>query len=141
MREKTSDWMMSDVITTTAEQPLRDAVALMRRHNIRHLCVVGACCRLVGVLTDRDVKRTLPSAAAGSAREDYELALDGLTVQQAMTRDPVTARPGGALGVTAEAMLRGKFGMIPVVVDSGRLVGVVTQTELLRALLRLLRAQ
>lgn len=131
---KTSDWMKTDLVTVAEEAPLREAVDLMTRYQVSHLCVVGAGIRLRGVLSDRDLKRIF-SFSAGHC----DAALEQLTVKEVMTRDPVAARPTDPLDVTVDAMLTGELGMVPVLIPNGRLVGEVREADLLRAFRKLIR--
>src|SRR6185436_20495926 len=82
------DVMTRDVVTLTPEHTLRDAIDLLRSKRIRHLPVVEAQ-RLVGIVTDRDVKRATPSVLAGWDRAQYDDMLLTIKVSQLMTREPI----------------------------------------------------
>ena len=123
--------MTSSVVTLAPEETLRDAINLLRSKRIRHLPVVEAK-KLVGIVTDRDVKRATPSVLAGAVRDEYDNALLAIKVAQFMTRDPITVTRKSALKAAVEIFIERKVGALPVV-DDGRLVGILTEIDILRA--------
>ena len=133
---KASDRMTRDVVTLDEEQSLRDAISLQQRHKIRHIPVV-ADGGLVGILTDRDLKRASPSLLSGISQEDYDELLDTTSVAQVMTRNPHTVTPTTPLKDVAKTLIDNKFGSLPVT-DNDQLVGIITDIDLLRALYELL---
>ena len=72
---KIAEVMSRSVVTLQPEQTLRDAVELLRSKHIRHLPVVEDG-RLIGIVTDRDVKRATPSLLSGVDRDEYDRVLD-----------------------------------------------------------------
>jgi CBS domain-containing protein len=123
--------MTRDVVTLEQGQSLRDAMGVMQRHRIRHAPVLDGD-RLVGILTDRDVKRATPSLLSGIDREQYDRVLSQTRVGQVMTRNPYSVTPTTSLRDAVKLFVDRKFGALPVV-EAGRLVGILTQTDLLRA--------
>lgn len=97
---------------------------MMRTHNIRHLPVQEEG-KLVGLLTDRDVK--LASSFAGAATGD-------LTVEDAMTPNPHCVTPQAPLDEVAELMAKHKYGCVIVQQENGKVVGIFTATDALRFL-------
>lgn len=128
-----ASWMSTEVRTVDCDASLREAYELMQRSHVHHLVVTDRDHRVCGVLSDRDVRRAMPSVFASTSAAEFEAILDRIRVGQVMTRDPVTAEPHDSLMHAARAMLEGRFSMLPVVAD-GRLLGVITDTDLLRAL-------
>ena len=126
------DVMTRSVVALTPEQTLRDALDLFRSKKIRHLPVVQDS-RLIGIVTDRDVKRATPSLLSGADSNDYDRVLDNTKVAQIMTRDPMTVTPDTPLKAAVKIFIERKVGALPVVADSA-LVGIVTQIDLLRVL-------
>jgi acetoin utilization protein AcuB len=124
------DVMTRDVVTLTPEQTLRDAINLMRSKRIRHLPVVEGP-MLVGIVTDRDVKRATPSVLTGVEHDDYDNSLLTIRVAQVMTREPVTVSGRSSLKSAVEIFVNARYGALPVV-DNGRLVGIVTDIDILR---------
>ena len=125
--------MTRSVETVSREQTLRDAVDLLLSRHIRHLPVVDADLRLVGIVTDRDVKRATPSLHSGVDRTAYERVLDETRVAQFMTKDPWVVSPGTTVKEAARVLIDSKVGALPVV-DDGRLVGIISDIDLLRVL-------
>ena len=124
--------MTCPVVTVNEDQSLRDAIALMQRHRIRHLPVVSSG-GMVGILTDRDVKRATPSLLTGVSQEEYDQVLNETHVGQVMTRNPFTVTPSTNLRDAVKILLDRRFNGVPVV-EKGRLLGMLTATDLLRTL-------
>ena len=122
--------MTGSVMTLAPEQTLREAIDLMRSKRIRHLPVVEAK-KLVGIVTDRDVKRATPSVLSGVGKDDYDNALLTIRVAQFMTREPITVSRKSALKAAVEIFIEKKVGALPVV-DNDRLVGILTEIDILR---------
>jgi acetoin utilization protein AcuB len=135
---KVSEVMTRTVVTLTPEQTLRDAVELLRSKHIRHLPVVEDS-RLIGILTDRDVKRATPSLLSGVDRDEYDRVLDETKIGQIMTREPMTVTPETGLKAAVKIFIDHKVGALPVVSD-GLLVGIITEIDLLRVFHGMLKA-
>jgi CBS domain-containing protein len=127
--------MTTDLETLNQESVLRDAVEMAMVRKIRHLPVLDGDSRLVGIVTDRDIKRALPSPLEGTAPDDYETFLTNTKVTQVMTREPFTVEPDTPLYQAVQLMVEKKVGGLPVV-SQGRLVGIFTQTDALKVFLR-----
>jgi CBS domain-containing protein len=124
------DVMTREVVTLTPEQTLRDAIEVLRREHIRHLPVVEGN-KLLGIVTDRDVKRATPSVLTGVGNDDYNKSLLTITVAQLMTREPITVPGGSSLKSAVETLINSRVGALPVV-DDGYLVGILTDSDVLR---------
>jgi acetoin utilization protein AcuB len=133
---KAADVMTREVVTIGPQQPLRDALALFQRLRIRHLPVVEEG-RVVGIVTDRDLKRTTPSRVSGANVDDFDRVLDQVTIGQVMTKEPWVVGPEADLKFVAAVLVDKKYGALPVVRD-GALVGIVSDIDLLRLLIKLL---
>lgn len=125
--------MNRSVETLSPTQTLREVLELLRTHRIRHLPVVDGNSRLVGIVSDRDVKRATPSLHSGVDRKSYERVLEETTVAQFMTREPTAIAPDTSLKKVVRILVDSKVGALPVV-DGGRLLGIVTDIDLLRYL-------
>jgi acetoin utilization protein AcuB len=129
-----ADEMMSrDVITIEATQSIADAVEVLGEHDLRHLPVLSRG-RLVGMLSDRDVRslgltRALDGATIAQAHERMRW-----TVARAMSADVATVAPETELVEVIDAMLEGGVGALPVVAASDdELLGIVSYVDVLRA--------
>jgi acetoin utilization protein AcuB len=129
------NWMSTEVIAVDASGAMKDANQLLREHKIRMLPVLEEG-KLVGVITDRDLKRA--SASDANALDVYELLylLSKIRVREIMAQNPVTVPPDFTVEETAEILLRHKISGVPVVAG-GAVVGVITQSDIFRALIRL----
>lgn len=124
--------MTRKVVTLAPQDTLREAIAALQRHHIRHIPIVEDDL-VVGILTDRDVKRATPSLLSGVDQEQFDRVLRQTRVAQVMTRNPFTITPGTTLRDAAKILVDRRFGALPVV-EEGKLVGIITGTDLLRAL-------
>ena len=124
--------MTRPVITMAEDQTLREAIALMQRHRIRHVPIVSGD-SVMGILTDRDVKRATPSLLSGVNQDEFDRVLNTTTVSHVMTRNPYTVTPSTSLRDAVKLMLDRRFSSLPVV-EAGRLIGMLTITDLLRTL-------
>jgi acetoin utilization protein AcuB len=125
------DVMHADVVTVAPRSTLAEAFELARQRGIRHLPVVDGGV-LVGIVSDRDLKRALPPGTAAPAPE-----LAGLAVERLMTRPVITTGPTVSVEEAARVMVSEKISALPVT-DGGRLVGIVTETDVVALLVRAL---
>lgn len=123
------DAMTRHVVWVDPEYNLADAAELMKEWNIRHLPVV-ANNQVVGVLSDRDVLLRSSLDADGCVVVD-----NGSSVGEVMSPDPHTCSPRNSVGNLAATMVERKIDSLPVVDDSGELLGLVTSTDLLEILI------
>jgi acetoin utilization protein AcuB len=127
--------MTKDPLTLSPEDTLMTAVELMRSHHFRRIPVLlGGT--VVGILAQGDVKRALPSPLQGS-EEDYEQVMHLTPISQIMIRDPVTVEADHPLLEAAQTLNKTKYGALPVLRE-GRLVGILTDTDLSRCLVDVL---
>lgn len=111
---------------------MKKAMDLLKEHEIRHLPVLKDGERLVGILSERDIKQASPSpATALEIREIYYL-LDKVKVKQIMTRRPYTISSSAPIEEAALIMREKKIGCLPVI-EEGKLVGIITETDILDA--------
>jgi acetoin utilization protein AcuB len=130
------DFMIAPVTRLSREARLLDAVLLLRSTGFRHLPIVDGE-RLVGILTDRDVYRCSPSLLGTITAEEYNAVFEQTPIDRVMTRDPITVTPTTPLRDAAAILYERKLGCVPVVED-GRLIGIITVTDMLGVLRRLL---
>jgi acetoin utilization protein AcuB len=129
--------MSRRVITVGPDTGLAQAAKLMRARKIRHLPVVESRGRLIGIVTSRDLRQALFAPAVQDRPEDVLDVLNALLVRDVMTRGVVTVRAATTLREAARLMHERKLGALPVV-ENDRLVGILTETDVLDAFQRLL---
>ena len=130
------NWMSKNVITVDAKGSMQDAMDLLKKNDIRMLPVMKKG-NLVGIITDRDLKKA--SASDATTLEIHELLylLTKIKVKDIMTKDVITVPPDFTAEETAEVLQQNKISGAPVVDSKGMLVGTITQTDLFRVLISL----
>lgn len=131
-----SDLMQREVVTLEAADSLDLAEDIMRLGRIRHMPVVAEG-RLVGILSQRDLFRAAVSSVLKLQRSAEREWLAKIPVRDVMTAEVVTIGPGAPLADAVQLMLERRIGCLPVVED-GRLVGLLSESDCLRHLARLL---
>ena len=130
------DYMTAGPETLDAGQSLLEAVLLLRSTGFRHIPILenGG---LVGVITERDVWRFTPSMLLPTSAQEYNRVFEETKIGAVMTRDPISIAPDALLAEAAELLSQKKLGCLPVLED-GKLVGIITVRDMLRALHHLL---
>lgn len=134
---RVADLMSRNVVTIGVSESCHAAVARMHAAGVRHLPVVDADGRLAGIVTDRDLRHHLfrPSVLREVGTLPVDAILAAVPVSAIMSTPVVTARADDELADAARVMLEDKVGSLPVVAD-GHVVGIVTETDLLRQICR-----
>jgi len=128
---KVQDIMTTPALTVGLDMPVVEARQLMEQKRIRHLPVMDGN-RLMGIVTDRDIRLNLPSPATSLSVWEVNYLIARLTVGSVMRRAVITIDPHREAAEAARIMLDHKIGALPVV-DGGVVVGIVTETDMLRA--------
>jgi acetoin utilization protein AcuB len=118
-------------ITVAPDTPVFEARQLMLKERIRHLLVTEGT-RLAGIVTDRDIRLNLPSQATSLSVWEVNYLLARLTVGKVMSKTLITVGPEKEAHDAARLMLEHKIGAVPVV-EGERLLGIITETDVLRA--------
>ncbi len=126
------DWMTPDPVTVTPDTTMRAAQRLMLEHGFRRLPVVEQE-GLIGILSYGDIREAKPSDASSLSLYEINFLVSKLRVREIMTPGPVTVSPDAPVATAAKLMLEHKIGGLPVVED-GRLVGIITETDICRLL-------
>ena len=130
--------LMSRHVTTIApSDPCLAAVTKMHRMRLRHLPVVNQEGLLVGVVTDRDLRRHLfsPGVFKEVGTNSVDILLKDVRIAQIMSTQVITVGPGDDVADAVRIMLEKKIGSLPVV-QTGRVVGILTETDVLRHIVR-----
>ncbi len=140
---KVKDVMAKDPFTIDPEAPLGTAIDVMRTRALRHLPVVDDAGQLIGIITDRDLRHAAfapavaeyLSASAQRLTRQIGATVENLRVRDVMTWVVVTTHPNASLAHAALVMSERRVGSLPVV-ENGKLVGLLTERDVLQALSR-----
>jgi acetoin utilization protein AcuB len=131
-----ANWMSKNIITVDENDSMQDAMKLLKEHDI-HMLPVLKNGKLVGIVTDRDLKKA--SASDATTLEVHELLylLTRIKVKNLMTKEVVTVPPDFTVEETAQVLQKSRISGAPVVGADGQVVGTITQTDLFRVLISL----
>jgi acetoin utilization protein AcuB len=131
-------WMRHPVHSVKPRDSIRHAREMMAEHRINQLPVVVDG-RVVGIVTDRDLRDAFPSVfdvARSKAAHEAAPGLDGIVVETVMSTKVLILGPNDSVTAAAQLMRQERIGAVPIV-DRGRLVGILTRSDLLDALVAL----
>jgi len=123
-----ADVMVAKVVTLSTHHGFDEAARLMNDRHFRHCVVVDAHGRLVGVISDRDILRSLARSPNSRAK----------SLDQIMTRNPITVKRDTSILDAVSKILSKRINCLPVVDDDGAICGIVTSTDLLKSYQQLL---
>lgn len=126
------DRMTKNPVTIRAGERARAAAELMRDNKIRHLPVVDAAGKLVGIVTDRDLRQILFAPAMRTRLGEAASLAEQVTVEEIMSSPAITTTPYADLADAAKIMHERKIGALPVV-ERGRVVGILSEIDVLKA--------
>jgi acetoin utilization protein AcuB len=131
--------MRVDVVTVRPDTPAKQAFELMRKGKFHHLPVVDAREKIVGIISDRDI-RNVAVFFDKEARNTTDYMILGNTVARSiMSPNPVTVEPDDDLSVAADLLAKHHYGCLPVVDAKGKLAGILTRSDMMRLLAKLLK--
>jgi acetoin utilization protein AcuB len=130
MSLRVRDLMSTKPITVDPATPMLEARQRMREERIRHLIVVEAG-RVVGIITDRDIRLNLPSPATSLSVWEVNYLLAKVTVRDVMTRAVLIVDPERSAAEAARIMLTHKISALPVI-EGHELLGIVTESDFVR---------
>lgn len=129
------NWMSTTLVTVTPETSMMRASKTMKDKNVRGLSVVDDKGKLVGIVTDRDIKEASPSKATTLDVHELYYLLSEIKVKDIMSTKLVTILPDQSVEKAAVLMMENKVGGLPVVDKEGKLVGVITHTDVFNVLI------
>lgn len=130
-------WMTRNPVTIEADTPFLEARLILNEKRIRHLPVVDRG-KLIGVITDRDVKEAAPSGATTLDVYELNYLLLKMKVRDLVKKAPITIKPTNSVEKAALLMHDHRIGCLPVVDEAGKLVGLITETDLLEVMVEIL---
>ncbi len=131
-----SDWMTVEVISITPDRSMMKASKLMKDNDINRLPVVDENGTLVGIVTDHDIKEASPSKATTLDMHELYYLLSEIKVKDIMTKNPVTIKPHETIEKAAALMMEKDIGGLPVVDEAHKVVGVITDKDVFKALIQ-----
>ena len=131
------DWMSPAPLTVSPETPVLEALRLLKERGFRRLPVVEGS-KLIGIVTDKDLKDAMPSKATTLSIWELNYLLSKLTVREVMATEVLSVNALETLEDAALRMQERKLGGVPVLDNAGALVGILTITDVLGALIRVL---
>ena len=131
--------MTRNVVTIDKDADISQAQEKMSKHLIRHLPVVDENDRLIGIVTDRDIRSVLPSSqfAKEKCLEEYNYVSKS-SIKDIMTKNPVTISPIDTIQDALILLHKKHFGALPVVVEQQKLIGIISVSDLLREFINVL---
>jgi acetoin utilization protein AcuB len=131
--------MTKKVVTVGPEDGILETRELLSKSSFRHLPVVDANNRLVGIVTDRDIRSAMPSVFLDEKQAQKERQrLSQLKIKDIMTKNPITVSPANTLEDAILLMQRMRVGAFPVVDQEGKLRGMLSIRDLVRAFVNVL---
>jgi len=130
------NWMNPKVVTVDADDSMLDATKLMKEQNIRRLPVLEKG-KLVGIVTDRDLKRASPSDATTLEAHEILYLIANIKVREIMSKNPITVPHDYTVEEAAEILLQAKISGMPVMDKNGKVIGMITQTDLFKVFISL----
>jgi acetoin utilization protein AcuB len=130
-------WMTTDVVTVDEEASMMKASIIMKEKKIRCLPVVNKKGELVGIVSDRDLKDAAPSKATTLDVYELNYLLSSIKIKDLMTTNLAYVRPDETVEFAAILMLENKISSLPVINNKGKLIGIVTQTDIFKVLINI----
>ena len=131
------DYMTTEVTALQETDSLLDAAMIFVRSSFRHVPVVRDK-KVVGIITERDVKQFAPSLLSRTSAEEYNQVMETTPISRVMTREPAVLTPNQPVFDAATVLHSKRVGCMPVV-ENGELVGIITTTDLLGLLIQIMQ--
>lgn len=132
-----ANWMTKEVATLGQDRSMMKASKLMKDKAISCLPIVDEDGRIVGIVSDRDIKDASPSKATTLDMHELYYLLSEIKIQDIMTKKVVTIRADETVEKAAVLMLEGHFGSLPVVDEDNKVVGIITDTDVFKVLVEI----
>jgi len=127
--------MTRNIVTVEMDDTLKRIREIFRQHRFHHLLVISGH-RLMGVISDRDLLKSMSPFVGTFSETDRDLATLEKRAHQIMTRKPISVSKDVTLQIAAESLLKNNISCLPVTNEEGVVVGVLTWKDLLAALVK-----
>jgi len=131
---RVADWMTEEVLAVETFDSIAVARRLMAKHRVNQLPVLDND-RLVGIVTDRDIRDAYPTCLMINRAEEIDRFAEKITVEEVMTHDVFVVRPDTALATAVGLLRRHRIGALPVIKNQ-KVVGIITRSDILDFVLR-----
>jgi acetoin utilization protein AcuB len=131
------DRMTPNPVTITPDTVFLDAMRIMRERGLRHLPVVDKKEMLIGIVTQTDLLHASPSRATSLSVSEVNYLLANLRIREVMSSPAITVSDDAPLEEAARVMVENKIGCLPVM-GTGKLVGVITETDIFKSFVEVL---
>jgi len=128
-------WMTTDVVSVDEETSMMKASIIMKEKKIRSLPVVNKQGKVIGIVSDRDLKDAAPSKATTLDVYELNYLLSSMKIKDIMTKNVVFVRPDETVEFAAILMLENRISSLPVLNSNDKLVGIITQTDVFKVLI------
>ncbi len=135
---RVKDRMRRSLVSVAQSDTLDHALTTLKRFNIRHLPVVKGD-HVVGIVSDRDVKKAAPSPFDYPTAEEFRAFTSAVSIKDIMTKEVITVAPLTPIEEAASLMSQKRIGALPVV-QEGRLIGMLTETDVLGVMTEMMGA-
>jgi acetoin utilization protein AcuB len=130
------NWMSKKVITVGPDESMQDAIYILQEQNIKILPVMDKK-KIVGIITDRDLKKASPSDATTLDMHELLFLISKIKVRDLMKKQVYIANPDDTVEEAAALLLEKKISGVPVVDENNRLLGIITRSDIFRVLISL----
>ena len=130
------NWMSKDVITVDAGYSMQDAIYILQEHKLNILPVMDKG-NLVGIITDRDLKKASPSDATTLDMHELIFLTSKIKVKDLMKKNVFTVHPDDTVEEAAALLLKKRISGTPVVDENNRLTGIITRSDIFRVIISL----
>ncbi len=127
------NWMKTDVVTASKGDSFYKVAKSMRDMKIRHMPVVDENGKVIGMISDRDVRLASPSAATSLSRGEIGYLLEKITVAEIMNHQLFTVKSDTTIEYASKIMKENKIGALPVIGDGGKIIGIISTIDILEA--------
>lgn len=133
--------MSAHPVLCEPDLPVSDALDRMKKEHIRRMPVVDKHGKLVGIVSDKDLLQASPSPATSLSVWEITYLLSKIKISDVMTKKVITITPETPLEDAARIMADNKIGGLPVVDDTGAVVGIITETDVFKTFIEMLGAR
>lgn len=135
-KSRVKDWMTQQPLTVGPDTSAVEAYERMRDRKIHRLPVVDADGNLVGIVTRSDIEGAVSVSQPAGSWSEARFALAGTTVNEIMTSNPITVTPANSMREATGLLLAHHLSGLPVV-EGGKLVGIISETDVFRLVIEL----